>query len=269
MKIFILSLCLFSICAVLNGQEIDRIGIEGTITAPKGDDTEGVTIYNVSSQKGTVTDEEGKFTLEVAENDRVFITALQFQSFTVIVDEGVITHQRMNIYLNPAVNQLEEVIVRPYDLTGNIIADLKRIKTANTTVNWDLSYEALEYGYEFSADENTKVDGNAAQEALGTSGLQNGVNFISIFGLLFPKKKKHTGEVRLNSELITNALRQRYSNRFIEEKFGIPNEKVNEFIYFTEDRGIPVHLLKAENELELLDLLYQSSTDYKSQIGIN
>ncbi|QNJ96870.1 carboxypeptidase-like regulatory domain-containing protein [Constantimarinum furrinae] len=269
MKLTLLVFFFFITTLLAIGQDIDRVQIDGKITAPLGDDTEGVTVYNVSSQQGTVTDKEGKFTLSVAENDRIYITALQFQSFTVIVDSGVIEYKRMNIYLNPAVNQLEEVIVRPYDLTGNIIADLKRIKTANTTVNWDLSYEALEFGYEFSADENTKVDGNAAQDALGTGGIKNGFNFVGIFNLLFPKKKKTNHEVSVTKEVITNALRQRYSNQFIAEKFGIPTEKVNEFIYFTEDNGLPADLLKAENELELLNFLHQQSNDYKTQIGIN
>lgn len=49
-------------------QEIERIKISGIITAPIGEDVESVSIYNISSQKGTVTNNVGAFELEVIEN---------------------------------------------------------------------------------------------------------------------------------------------------------------------------------------------------------
>ena len=108
-KLLLTIILLLPIC--LLAQDIERIIISGKVTAPKGEDIEGITIYNVSSQKGTVTSPEGIFALKVAENDRVSVTALQFSTFIVIVDKGVIDNKRMGIYLNPVVNQLEEVIV--------------------------------------------------------------------------------------------------------------------------------------------------------------
>lgn len=78
--------------------------VQGEIIVPKGDDREQISVYNVSSQKGTVTDVDGRFELAVATNDRVLISALQFQSFTVVVDEGVINAKVMRVYMNPAIN---------------------------------------------------------------------------------------------------------------------------------------------------------------------
>ncbi len=128
----------------LFAQDIERVSVKGTITAPIGEDVEGINIYNLSSQEGTVTDAEGVFNLRVGINDRVQVTALQFQSFTVIVDRGVMDVREMNIYMNPAVNQLEEVIVRPYDLSGSIVVDVRRIQTSVVSPDWDLSYSTLE-----------------------------------------------------------------------------------------------------------------------------
>ncbi|MFT5386791.1 MAG: hypothetical protein ACI81W_004209, partial [Saprospiraceae bacterium] len=54
--ILLLPLCLLS-------QDIVRVIISGKVTAPIGLDVEGVTIYNISSQKGTVTSSEGLFDL--------------------------------------------------------------------------------------------------------------------------------------------------------------------------------------------------------------
>lgn len=260
---------LLIITASLSAQGVDRVTIQGQITAPAGEDVEGINIYNISDQKGTVTDEEGKFELAVAKNDRIQVTALQFQSFTVIVDDGVMEVRKLTVYMNPAVNQLEEVIVRPYDLLGNVTADVRRIQTSVISTNWDLSYETLEFDYEFSPDALTGVRGNAAEEALGYSNLRAGADVVGLVGLLFPKKKKTEKQVVTDKDVITTALRQRYSNAYITETFGIPEDKVNDFIYYTEEEGIDANLLKDANEIELLEFLREKSVKYKLQLDRN
>jgi len=251
---------------LLMAQDVDRSVVEGFITAPADDDVEGVTIYNKSTQKGTVTDEKGAFKLTVGVNDRVLVTALQFQSFTIIVDKGVIDSNTMRIYLNPAVNQLEEVIVRPYDLSGNIKADVNRVKTYTFTPVMDLSYEALNFKYIFRPDAVTKVDGNAAEASLNNEGMKNGANILGIIGLLFPKNmkidlvKNKSIEDRVQ---ISRTLRQRFSNVYIEETFGIPKEKANDFLYFAEEGGLNQAMLTAENEMELLEYMFRQSELYK------
>ncbi len=266
MRIKITILLLF-LPFLLLAQEVDRTLIDGFITAPAGEDVEGVNIYNKSTQKGTVSDVNGEFKLEVGVNDRVLVTALQFQSFTVIVDKGVIDSETMKIYLNPAVNQLEEVIVRPYDLSGNIVADVNRVKTYTFVPKMDLSYEALNFEYEFTPDALTKVDGNAAEEALHNNSLKNGASLLGIIGLLLPKDitidlvKNKSIEDRIQ---ISRTLRQRFSNAYIFETFGIPEEKANDFLYFAEEGGLTGTMLKAENEMKLLDYMYKQSELYKN-----
>ena len=254
----------------LVSQEIERIKIEGRVTAPIGEDIEGVSIYNVLSQKGTITTPEGKFELSVAENDRLAITALQFATFIVIVDKGVIDSKKIGIYLNPVVNQLEEVIVRPYDLLGNVIADVSRIRTANILPNWDLSYSSLEFGYEFSADQYSVVDGNKAEEAFFNGQEQYGLDFVGLAGLLFPKKrKKSIQEIKDERGLIAKNLRQRFSNIYISDVFGISEESANDYIYFSEENGMYRDLLKSMNEILLLDFMYQKSEAYKKRLEEN
>ncbi len=252
-------------------QQIDRVLVEGEIIVPKGDEREQISVYNVSSQKGTATDAEGKFTLEVGKNDRVQITALQFQSFTVVIDAGVVDKKFMRIYMNPAVNQLAEVVVSPYDLSGNIRVDVNRIQVYEAP-DYDLSYKTINYDYEFTQDRLSSIEGNVADEALNSHRLQNGANFISIFGLLanaiFPKKDKSTPKETLNNgQVLVTALQQRYSTQYYAETFGIPAENVDAFIYFAEENAVKPYMLKSENEIELLEVLFEQSILYKERLG--
>jgi uncharacterized protein (DUF433 family) len=259
---------LFSISCF--AQEIVRVLVQGEVAVPQGDDREQISLYNISSQKGTATDAEGKFTLEVAQNDRVLITAIQFQSFTVAIDKGVIDKKMMRIYLNPSINQLDEVVVSPYDLSGNIIVDVNRINVYDTP-NYDLSYETMNYDYKFTQDRQSSIETNAAEDALNNGGLQNGANFISVLGLLasaiFPKKDKTTPKVTLNNgQVLVTALQQRYSAQYYAETFDIPAEKVDAFIYFAEENAIEPYMLKPENEIKLLEVLFEQSKLYKARL---
>lgn len=255
------------VTALVSAQDIDRVLIDGKITAPSGEDLEGITVYNISSQKGTITTASGEFEIEVGENDRLLINALQFQSFTVIVEEGILKTGKISIFLNPAMNQLAEVIVRPYDLSGNIRVDVNRIKTY-APLELDLSYETLEFEYDFAPDAQTAIRGNAAEEALNSNALKNGINFVSILGglasLIVPKATFKYG-VEEKQAFATN-LKQRFSPEFISKTFDIPEGKAIDFLYFVEENGMDPDLLKPENEMLLMEVLLQQSLIYKQKL---
>jgi len=248
-------------------QDINRVAVAGTITAPIGDDVEGVTIYNKSSQKGAITDANGLFQIEVVENDRVLITAMQYQTFTVIIDNGIVLNKVMNIYLNPSVNRLDEVIVRPYDLSGNIHADVGSIETNVVTPAWDLSYETLEFEYEFAPDENSSVVGNKAEEVFYNGQKPyDGVSIIGIIGLFASKKTKiDLAREYEEKALVRGGLVQRFPKQFVLETFGIAEDNYGLFLYYAEDAGISKSLLKEENTVELLDFLFAQSSAFKKE----
>lgn len=255
---------------MLMAQDVERTKVFGKIHVPKGEDAEGISVYNISSQKGTITDEEGSFTIDIAENDRIQITALQYQSFTVIVDEGIIERKMMNIFLNPSVNQLEEVVVRPYDLSGNIKVDIRKIPTYDVTKDWNMSYAALEYGYNFKPDDKTAISGNAAEEALHSNALKNGADVLAIMGgvaqLLFPRGEKiSVAERERKQALISNNIQQRFSRDFISDNFDIPEDKSVDFLFYAQENGLEQNLLKPENEMELMEFLFKKSEEYKNR----
>ena len=266
-----LILILLLAVSVSFAQEIERVKIDGRITAPPGEDLEGISLYNVSAQVGTVTQIDGTFTLNVGVNDRILVTALQFQKFTLIVDQGVVDSEKLNIYLNPSVTQLDEVIVRPYDLTGNVKADINRVNVRDANLELNLSYGSMEFDYDFRDDAQSSVRGNAAAAAIsGGEGLQYGFNPLGLLGLLFNKDKangpRDTRSKLQQSEAIAVALRQRYSVYFYEESFGIPQIKVDDFIYFVQDNGMDSSLLKSQNELELIAYLKAQSVLYLDRV---
>ncbi len=270
-KKLLLSLVLLTLTVpVLRAQDIERTQVSGKIHVPPGEDAEGISVYNISSQKGAITDAEGSFEIAVAQNDRLRITALQYQAFTVVVDRAIVELGKMNIFLNPSVTQLDEVVVRPYDLTGNVRADVRKIPVYEVTKNWDLSYKNLEYGYTFEPDAQSAIQGNAAEEALHGNSLKHGANILAILGgvgqLLFPEGKKLTlVEKKKQQVLISNNIQQRFSREFIHDNFDISEENAVDFLFFAQENGLDEKLLKPENEMELMQFLHKKSKEYKAR----
>lgn len=236
-------------------QEVTRVEISGKIVV-QSEDKEAITVFNSSSNKGTITDEEGRFNIEVALNDIIGFGALQFKDFSISIDERIIRSKQLTVFLVEEVNKLDEVLILPYDLTGSLLADLDAVRTYNVDMDSIYSGTSDQDDYKFSADFQTKVDNAAVDDQLPY--MDNGLNIINLVGLFlkpFQKIKKEQQQSRLpNGTLV-----QRYNAEFLEENFKIPRSRSEEFIVYVEEKGINSELWKQEKELELLELLYQES----------
>ncbi|MCF6243156.1 MAG: TonB-dependent receptor [Bacteroidales bacterium] len=96
--------------------------LTGTVTDESGNPIPGVTVSVKGKPRGTITDLNGSFTLEVNEGDVLIFSFIGYQTKMVtIVDQKVI-----NITLIESVQQLDEVVITGYgtqrikDVTGSI-----------------------------------------------------------------------------------------------------------------------------------------------------
>ncbi len=264
-----LPLFVFFFATILSfSQDIKRIQISGKIVV-NSEDLENVTIFNSSSNRGTLTDENGKFKIDVALFDVLEVHALQFQDFEVTVDQNIIDSRKATIFLVEKVNKLDEVLILPYDLTGNLITDMESVKTFNPDL------DAIYFGigditaYEFPDDNKSKVENIAAR------GPENHIRYqmdgVALVGfLLKPLFKSSKEEKERNKEEIlamsSTGLRDYYSSRYIMDTFKIPEDKIEEYVVYVESHGLDYSLLKKGKEMQFLEFLTQKSEEFlKSQ----
>ena len=93
MKNLLFFIFFFTFSFQLGAQITQRIEINGRIIVTSND-VEGVTVYNTSSNKGTVTNDKGEFAIEVRLNDVLEFSALQFEKFSINIDEKILTNLR-------------------------------------------------------------------------------------------------------------------------------------------------------------------------------
>ena len=259
------SLCLITFIGLssftANAQDIERIEVSGKIIVDSPD-VEGVTVFNKSSNKGTVTDKEGKFHVLVALNDTIEISALQFQDFQVTITQDIIDSKALTVVLVEEVNKLPEVIILPYGLTGNLTVDAIRAKTVNP--NLDAVYFGLDNldKIDFTEDYLTGV----RNTAMSDNRLYYTADAIKIIGLLVKplfnakNKKKEVDQFASDRDII-----EKYSPEYLMEKLNIPKRQMMEFIYFVEDSGMDKTLLEDGHELQFLEYVIKKSKEFQAK----
>src|SRR5690606_2143374 len=156
----------------------------------------------------------------------------------------------------------------PYDLSGNLLVDIESVKTFNPDL------DAIYFGlanmneYEFPEDYRSKVV-NVAMPGTGND-IPYGLNVIGNVDLflrpIFNSKKNKDIEV-MGPEDSNKAFTDLYSTKFLVENFNIPENKVNDFVDYVEEKGLDYSLLNAGKEFEFLEFISIKSKKFLAKEG--
>jgi len=258
MKKFIFFLVVIS---VANGfaQSITRTEVSGKIIV-EGSDISGITIFNASSNVGTITDENGEFTLKVTLKDKIEVSALQYQNMGFQVNEAIMKSKKMKLFLIEEINKLDEIVVLTKGLSGNLKTDLEEASPFKPQL--DALYFGVKHSkdYNFETDYKTDVANVAIDRQQQT--MVNGLNIVNVVDqLLLPlfraevKDKKKAGVPDVPIE----AIKYYFGSEFLVDNFNIPEHRVEEFIRFVEGSNFDFSLLNYGKEMEFLELLNKKS----------
>jgi hypothetical protein len=252
-------LFLFTQITQIYSQELERVNIAGTIIV-NSLDLEGVTVYNAISNTGTVTDKKGQFVIGAALNDKLIISALQFQNFEITINQDIMDSQTLIAVLVEEVNKLPEVVILPYGLTGNVSTDIARIKTVNP--NLDVLYFGLDNLDKFNfTDDYLSGVRNVAIPDNRMYFTADALKIIDLLSQSFlnPVNKNKASEWASDRDIL-----EKYSMKYLVEKLSISEKNIIEFIYFVEDYGLKRSLLKDEQELQFINFLVKRREEFQA-----
>ena len=106
---------------------------------------ENVNIVNLNQVKGTSTGKEGKFKIKAAVNDTLYFSYLGFKSIRVRVTNDWLKYGDIKVKMTELGIALEEVVIRPVQLTGYVEVDAKIIPIYD---NYRYRIAGLGGGYE-------------------------------------------------------------------------------------------------------------------------
>ncbi|MFI1771681.1 carboxypeptidase-like regulatory domain-containing protein [Thalassobellus citreus] len=259
-KIILVLLILTSLHSV--SQTLNSVEAKGKVIV-ESNDVAGITIFNTSLNEGTVSDENGEFTLTVRLNDVIEVSALQFQNIKFNVNKDIIASKTIKIFLIEQINRLDEIILLPNNLSGNLQTDMQETKLFKPKL------DALYYGikhkeeFEFENDYKTKVENTAIATQHVT--MVNGLNIKNVVGeLLLPlfRSKANNKKEKGIPEVPVDAIKYYFGSDFLVDNFNIPEHRVEEFIAYVEGSDFDFSLLNYGKEMEFLELLHKKSLEF-------
>lgn len=203
-------------------------------------------VINITSENATVTDDNGEFMIEVMEGDVLAFTSLNYQFKTVTITGEIIEKNRMVVTVDEKVTELDEVVITPENRERFLQLKGEEFKQVD-----------------YLSDQSTRVDNDALP--LQDRGMEYGLNFVNIFKALFNAKAANADS--LPQVKVSEVLRHVYDDEFFVRDLGIPQDKIDEFLYYVDEKTPPRELLKKEQEFQLIDYLVNQSKAYNQLLA--
>ena len=204
-------------------------------------------VINTTAERATITNKNGEFAIRVKEGDELVFTSVNYQIEIVEITPEILERNRLVVEVNEKVTELDEVVVSP--------ENQKRFL--------ELKNEEFK-GYEYETDPTSEVV-NIAEDPT-VRGMQDGINFVNIFKALFMSKQEQTEE---RAPLkVSEVLRQVYDDQFFVVDLQLPQDKIDAFLIYCDDKLPSQTFLKQSNEFELIDFLVNQSKMYRQELNV-
>ena len=203
-------------------------------------------VINSTSGRATITNDNGEFMIEVKEGDQLVFTAINYQLRVVDVTPEILANNRLVVEVDEKVQELDEVIVTPENQERFLEVKNEDFKQ-----------------FEYEIDRGTEVE-NVANSRI-TRGMRDGINFVNIFKALF-KSQDASGQERTPLK-VSEVLRQVYDDEFFVVDLRLPQDKIDAFLLYCDDKVPSQTLLKKENEFQLIDFLVTQSKEYLATLN--
>lgn len=210
---------------------------------------ESVHVVNLNKVVGTITNAKGEFAISAAVNDTLYFSFLGFKSQKVRVTNDMFRFKDTEISLTELAYALEEVIVRPYSLTGYLEIDVKNLPLNNA---FQYSISGLSVGYE-AGNKNP----SAVTKVLGAI-----LNPADLLRNLFGKKPNQMRKLRQMKEddRIRDLLASKFDRETLMELLQIEKLDIEDIL---NNCNYSRSFIATANDLQILDAISSCYEEFK------
>ncbi len=208
-----------------------------------------VHVVNLNSVKGTLTDEEGDFGIRATVNDTLYFSYLGFKSIRVRVTNDWLKFGEIRIKMTELSVALEEVVVRPIQLTGYVEVDAKIIPIYD---NHRYRIAGLGSGYE----------GGGSQPGAVSKVLNSIFNPADFLYNVFGKRSHDMKKLRKmkDDDEIRNLLESKYDRETLMAVLQLEKVDIDEILVncsYSKD------FIRTANDLQILDAISECYEEYR------
>lgn len=230
--------------------EIENSSISAIVVNAQTDvRMESVHVINLNQVSGTITNEKGEFSISAAVNDTLYLSFLGFKSQKIRITNDMFKFKDTKIALTELAYALEEVIVRPYQLTGYLEIDVKNLPINNA---YQYSISGLSVAYE-GGNKNP----SAVTKVLGAI-----LNPADLLRNLFGKKPAQMRKLRQmkEDEEIRNLLASKFDREILTEFLQLEKVDIQDIL---NNCNYSKSFILTANDLQILDAISSCYEEYK------
>lgn len=248
-KFLVFCLCLVSFWAVSQENPEDGSISAIVVNAQTKVRMESVHVVNLNQVLGTITNEKGEFTINAAVNDTLYLSFLGFKPQKIRVTNDMFKFKDTKIALTELAYALEEVIVRPYQLTGYLEIDVKNLPINNA---YQYSISGLSVAYE-GGNKNP----SAVTKVLGAI-----LNPADLLRNLFGKKPAQMRKLRQmkEDEEIRNLLASKFDREILTEFLQLEKVDIQDIL---NNCNYSKSFITTANDLQILDAISGCYEEFK------
>ena len=223
--------------------------VQGKVSSADGD-VAATHVLNVSTKKAAITDIDGFFTIAAGLNDTLVFSAIQYKKKEIIVTTEILASKTIYVNLEPAVNELNEVVVMPYNLTGDLSRDMKSEPViVAATLGLPNAYVKKKTQSERKLNEATTGGGIVPLNPI--------INAITGRTKML-KERIHREETYARTERV----RAFYSDSLFVTDLKIPLLKIDDFMYFCEVDSTFSGLVDTHDQIKIWEFMRKKSKVY-------
>ncbi|MRH99917.1 carboxypeptidase-like regulatory domain-containing protein [Kriegella sp. EG-1] len=210
---------------------------------------ESVHIVNLNQVIGTITNEKGEFKIDAAVNDTLYFSFLGFKSQKIRITNDMFKFKETKISLTELAYALEEVIVKPYQLTGYLEIDVKNIPINNA---YQYSISGLNVSYEAG-----NKSPSAVTKVLGAI-LNPADQLRNLFGRK-PNNMRKLRKVKADDH-IRDLLAAKFDREALTELLNMEKLDIEDIL---NNCNYSKSFIRTANDLQILDAISSCYEDFK------
>ncbi len=254
-KLLLLGFILIS--ASVGAQTLFSKKLEGRVYSKDGD-VAATHVRNITTQRATITDIDGFFTINADLKDTLVFSAVQFKRKEIVITAEILQQRFLNVALEDELTELDEVVVTPYNLSGDILKDLKIIKTDPVVTASTLG---LPNAYVLPV---TKAERELyAATANPIMSLDPLINAITGRTKMLKKRVRRN---KLYSR--TDRVKAFYADSLFQKELKMPKAKIDDLLYFCEVDPDFQTVVDSRDRLKIWEFIRKKSVLYRKNNGL-
>jgi len=209
-----------------------------------------INIINLTQKTGTTNSLNGNFEIKVIENDTLLFSSIQYDKLKIRISKEILENGFLEVTLQENVNELEEVNINNYGLTGSLTQDTKNIKT----------YTAAGFGLPVSKKPPlTQAERRIYSATHSSGGLPVDYLINVISGRL-----KYLKQIKENQDLsiLVNTTIETFPPEFFTDYLHLSEDLIYRFVYYCAEQHNLKYVIKTGNELDLIKFFEKISEEF-------